>query len=131
MRPTRDLQPDCWRYDLPNGWHVLAGRTDRDNELLSLKLAAPGDLWFHVRGQPGSHVLLRGPEGEEADRETVRAAASVAAWHSKARKAGKVPVSCTKACHVTKARGAPAGTVHIKREKVIQVRPGLPDPGSG
>ena len=52
-------QPDCWRYELPGGFEALAGKTDADNDLLSLRVAAPNDLWFHVHGLPGSHVVLR------------------------------------------------------------------------
>src|SRR5687767_11248107 len=45
-------------YTLPGGWQVLAGRTDADNDRLSLSIAGPNDWWFHIRGLPGSHVLL-------------------------------------------------------------------------
>ncbi len=114
-------------YTLPGGWQVLAGRTDRDNELLSLGLARPNDWWFHVRGLPGSHVVLRVPAGEEPDRETVKAAAAVAAWHCKKREARQVAVTATRARYVSKARGAPPGTVRVRRETVLKVRPALPD----
>jgi predicted ribosome quality control (RQC) complex YloA/Tae2 family protein len=115
-------------YDLPGGWTVLAGRTDEDNERLSIKLADPRDWWFHVRGMPGSHVLLKySPEQpEEPGPQTLKAAAAIAAYHSKARAGGIVAVSCTRACNVSKPRGAPAGTVSIRKEKVLKVRPALP-----
>jgi predicted ribosome quality control (RQC) complex YloA/Tae2 family protein len=71
-------------------------------------------------------VILRGPEGEKADSALIKTVAAIAAWHSKARNAGTVPVSCTEAKHVSKPRGAKPGTVHIKREKTIKVRPALP-----
>ncbi|HOX25438.1 MAG TPA: NFACT RNA binding domain-containing protein [Candidatus Krumholzibacteria bacterium] len=116
-----------FRYTLPGGWVVLAGRTDRDNDLLSLKLARPNDWWFHVKGLPGSHVVLQVPSGEEPDRDTVRAAAAVAAWHSRKRAARSVAVTATRARYVTKPRGAPPGTVSIRRETVLQVKPGLPE----
>jgi len=119
-------EPDVWKYDLADGWEALAGRTDADNDRLSLKIAAANDLWFHVHGLPGSHVVLRGPEGEAANNDLIKAAAAIAAWHSKARTAGIVPVSCTEAKNVSKPRGAKPGTVHIKREKTIKVRPALP-----
>lgn len=121
-----EIQPDCWEYDLPGGFEVLAGKTDADNDILSLKTAKANDLWFHVRGLPGSHVILRHPGGEKPDTATVKAAAAIAAWHSKARNAGTVPVSCTAAKHVGKPRGAKPGSVGIKREKTIKVRPVLP-----
>ena len=113
-------------YDLPGGWKVLVGRTDADNDHLSLKVAGSDDWWFHVRGLPGSHVILQGPEAEEADRGTLERAASIAAYYSKAREAGVVPVSCTRARYVTKPRGAKPGTVNIRKESVLKVRPGIP-----
>jgi predicted ribosome quality control (RQC) complex YloA/Tae2 family protein len=123
----RIIEPDVWKYALAGGWEALAGKTDADNDLLSLKTARANDLWFHVHGLPGSHVVLRGPEGETATAELIKAAAAIAAWHSKARNAGIVPVSCTEAKNVSKPRGAKPGTVHIKREKTIKVRPALPE----
>jgi predicted ribosome quality control (RQC) complex YloA/Tae2 family protein len=121
------IQPDTWKYELPGGFEALAGKTDADNDLLSLKIAAPGDLWFHVRGLPGSHVILRHPDGNKPDNTTVRQTASIAAWHSKARNAGNVPVCYTEAKHVGKPRGAKPGSVSIKREKIVKVRPALPE----
>ena len=115
-----------WSYPLRDGWIALAGKTDEDNECLSLKVARANDTWFHARGLPGSHVVLQGPEGEEPDRDLLKQAAVIAAYHSKARNGGVVPVSCTKAQNVSKPRGAKAGTVQIRKETTIKVRPGLP-----
>ena len=115
-------------YTLPGGFKVLAGRTEADNDHLSLRVARPTDWWFHVRGMPGSHVILRGPPGNEADRETLKRAAAIAAYHSKARKGGVVAVSCTRARYVQKPRDAKAGTVQIRKEVVLKVRPALTAP---
>jgi predicted ribosome quality control (RQC) complex YloA/Tae2 family protein len=112
-------------YVLPGGWKVLAGRTDADNEHLSLRVARPDDWWFHVRGMPGSHVVLQGPPGEEPDSPMLKRAAAIAAYHSKARQAGEVAVSCTRARYVTKARDTKTGTVQIRKETVFKVRPTL------
>jgi predicted ribosome quality control (RQC) complex YloA/Tae2 family protein len=125
MRPP---PPKLHRYLLPGGWLVLAGRTEADNERLSLKIAKPDDWWFHVRGMPGSHVVLRARDGEEPDRATLKRAAAIAAFHSKAREGGLVAVSCTRARFVSKPRGAPQGTVSIRKETVFQVRPEPGDP---
>jgi predicted ribosome quality control (RQC) complex YloA/Tae2 family protein len=110
-------------YTLPGHWKALVGRTDADNDELSLTVARPDDWWFHVRGVPGGHVVLQGPPGEEPDRNTLKCAAAIAAYHSKARKAGLVAVSCTRARYVTKPRDAKPGTVHIRKEVVLKVRP--------
>ncbi len=121
-----DIQPDYWSYALEGGFEAWAGKTDADNDLLSLKIARPNELWFHVRGQPGSHVILRHPDGARPDNAVIKQAASVAAWHSKERNAGVVPVCYTEAKHVGKPRGARPGSVSIKREKIVKVRPELP-----
>lgn len=110
-------------YRLPGDWRVLAGRTDTANEYLSLELAGQRDLWFHIRGMPGGHVLLRVPEGAKPDRATEELAASIAAFHSRARSAGTVAVSCTEGRHVSKPAGSRPGTVSISKERVLKVRP--------
>lgn len=113
-------------HELPGGWTVLCGKTDADNDYVSLKLAKPDDFWFHVRGMPGSHVILRHEDKKEPDREMLKKAAAVAAYYSKARHGGVVTVSSTKARFVTKPRGAKPGLVHIRKESTLKVRPALP-----
>jgi predicted ribosome quality control (RQC) complex YloA/Tae2 family protein len=127
-RSAPDRRPAFFEYPLAEGWTALAGRTDEDNDRLSLKVARPDDWWFHVRGMPGSHVILQGPPGEEPDRELLKRAAAIAAYHSKAREGGVVAVSCTRARHVKKPRGAKPGTVEIRKESVLKVRPSIGDP---
>lgn len=117
----------AWEYTISGKWTVLAGKTDADNDRLSLKEARPNDWWFHVRGMPGSHVLLKALPDEEPGKDILKAAAAVAAYHSKARTGGVTPVACTKAAFVTKPRGAKPGTVQIRKETILKVRPGLPD----
>jgi predicted ribosome quality control (RQC) complex YloA/Tae2 family protein len=119
-------EPRLLQYVLAEGWTALVGRTDADNDALSLEVARPDDWWFHVRGMPGSHVVLQGPAGEEAGRDLLKRAAAIAAWHSKAREGGLVAVSGTRARYVTKPRGARAGTVQIRKEELFKVRPVLP-----
>jgi predicted ribosome quality control (RQC) complex YloA/Tae2 family protein len=122
------VAPKVYEYPLAEGWVVLAGKTDLDNDLLSLKTAGPNDWWFHVRGMPGSHVILVGNRDEEPSRELLRQAAAIAAYHSKARDGGTVPVSATLARYVSKSRGAKPGAVTIRKEVVLKVRPGIPKP---
>src|SRR5262249_33738977 len=121
--PTRPDHLRLVEYLLPSGWKVLVGRTDADNDYLSLTLARPDDWWFHVRGVPGGHVILQGTPGEEPDRETLKRAAAIAAYHSKARRAGLVAGSCTRARYVPKPRHAKLGTAQIRKEVVVRVRP--------
>jgi len=123
------IEPKCWRYDAGDGWTVFAGKTDEDNDLLSLRFALPDDYWFHVNTLPGSHVLLRAPEGFEgsAPKEKLLFAAGIALWHSKARNAGQTPVCCTRARFVSKPRHAKPGLVTVSHEKIIKARPLQPE----
>lgn len=110
-------------YQLPGDWTLLVGGSAADNDYLSIELAQPDDWWFHADGVPGAHVLLRARAEQEPPRETLEQAAAVAAYHSKARNAGTVPVHCTRARYVSKAGGADAGTVEVARGTTLKVRP--------
>ncbi|WP_437815461.1 NFACT RNA binding domain-containing protein [Sorangium sp. So ce1078] len=123
-RPYRTLAID--------GFEVLVGRGDEDNDALTFEVAEPHDLWLHVAGgTPGSHVIVRNPERVEVPREVVERAAAAAAWYSKARGAAKVEVHVCRAADVSKPRGAPAGLVQLARWKSVRVRPEIPgrEPG--
>ena len=113
-----------WRFRTVEGWDVLIGRSSEGNDHLTLHLARPEDYWFHAHGCPGSHVVLRRGKGvNEPSKATLEEVASWAAFHSKARTAGKVPVNYTQKKYVRKPRGAKAGLVYIEREKTLMVRP--------
>jgi predicted ribosome quality control (RQC) complex YloA/Tae2 family protein len=117
-----------WAYELADGWQVLAGRSEADNDLLSTRLAAPEDWWFHARDLPGSHVLLRARPDLEPNRDVRKQAASIAAYHSKGRAGGMIGVSCVRGRDVKKPRGAKPGLVQIRNETVLRVRPAVPHP---
>ena len=64
------------RFVAPDGAVVLVGRTARDNDILTFKLASQNDFWLHVAGETGSHVVVRNPEGwSRLPRHTLRFAA--------------------------------------------------------
>lgn len=113
-----------WRYKTSEGWDVLIGRSSEGNDHLTVHMARPEDYWFHAHGCPGSHVVLRRGKGpNEPSKSTLEEVAAWAAFHSKARTAGKVPVNYTQKKYVRKPRGAKAGLVYIEREKTLLVRP--------
>lgn len=115
-KPYRTL-----RFD---GYEVLVGRGDEDNDHLTFRVAEPRDLWLHVAGgTPGSHVVVRNPEGGEVPREVVERAAAAAAWYSKARAAQRVEVHVCRVADVSKPRGAPTGMVKLARWKSVKVKP--------
>jgi predicted ribosome quality control (RQC) complex YloA/Tae2 family protein len=117
------FKPRIIQYELPGGWTLLVGATAADNDVLSTAIAEPEDWWFHVEGVAGSHVILRAKPDEEPSRETLRQAAAVAAYHSKARNAGTVSVYYTRARYVRKPRGVQAGTVEVSRGTILKVKP--------
>jgi predicted ribosome quality control (RQC) complex YloA/Tae2 family protein len=116
-----------YRTLLVEGYEVLVGRGDDDNDHLTFDVAEPRDLWLHVAGgTPGSHVVVRNPTGAEVPRTVVEVAAAAAAWYSKARGAPKVEVHVCRASDVTKPRGAPAGLVELRRFEKVRVKPAIP-----
>jgi predicted ribosome quality control (RQC) complex YloA/Tae2 family protein len=115
------------RYVVAGDWTVLVGRSARENDVLTHRYAAPGDLWFHARQAQGSHVVLRRVKKKaQVPKEAIIQAAAIAAYHSKARTSKHVPVSYTEKRYVKKVRNAPPGTAAMLREKVIFVTPTLP-----
>ena len=112
------------QYVAPSGKIVLCGRNSRGNEAVSLHLSQPQDVWFHVRGAPGSHVVLRQQPGAIASDEDMQFAADLAAFHSKVRNDGKVQVSYTSPKNVRKPSGVSRlGMVTITKEEVMIGRP--------
>ena len=107
------------------GFAILVGRGDEENDLLTFDVADPDDLWLHVAGgTAGSHVVIRNPERlAELPRSVVERAAALAAWHSKARRAGKVDVHVCRVRDVSKPRGMPPGKVLLARFDRVRVRP--------
>jgi predicted ribosome quality control (RQC) complex YloA/Tae2 family protein len=108
-----------------DGFEVLVGKGDAENDALTFGVAEPRDFWLHVSGPAGSHVIVRNPEGlDELPRAVLQRAAELAAWHSKARGSrGKVEVHVCRVADVSKTRGAPPGEVLIRRWTAVKVYP--------
>lgn len=108
-----------------DGFEVLVGRSARDNDELTFRVASPRDIWLHAAGHAGSHVVIRMPEdGRDVPKSVIEQAAAWAAWHSKARNArGKVDVHHCRAADVRKPRGAAAGSVELRRYETVRVYP--------
>lgn len=105
-----------------SGFTILVGRNNKQNDRLTLKQADKNDLWFHAKYIPGSHTVII-TNGKEPDDETILFAAELAAAHSKASEAGKVPVDYTKIRYVSKPQGSKPGTVIYKNQKTLFVEP--------
>lgn len=111
------------RYRSSDGLEILVGKNNRQNDLLTMKLARPEDWWFHTRNIPGSHVLVRAT-GDLPER-TREEAALLAAYFSQARESSKVPVIYTQRRFLKKPTGAKPGFVLYEREKTVFVTPDL------
>ncbi len=114
-------------YRSSDGVDILVGRTARDNDHLTFRVAAQNDFWLHVAATPGSHVVLRNPEGRDRpSRASLEEAAALCAFYSKSRNGGRVAVHWTQRRNVGKERGAPAGQVTLARYQSITVAPAIP-----
>jgi predicted ribosome quality control (RQC) complex YloA/Tae2 family protein len=113
------------------GFEILVGKGDAENDRLTFGVAEPRDFWLHVAGPAGSHVIVRNPlELHELPRPVLERAAQLAAWHSKARGAkGKIEVHVCRVADVRKPRGFAPGQVQLKRWDSMKVYPkGLDEP---
>lgn len=116
------------KFVLNEKYEVWVGKDSVSNDLLTTKYSAPNDLWFHVRGASGSHTVLKiSNKKEEPGKEIITKAASIAAYYSKARNASNVPVAYCEKKYVKKKKGFKSGSVVMEREKIVFVKPQLPE----
>ncbi len=109
-KPQR-LKPQApHRFVSDDGLEILVGRSNLQNDELSLRLARRTDYWLHTQKVHGSHVIVRCEDRPPPER-TLEQAASLAVYFSQGREAGKLPVDCTMARHVHKPSGALPGKV--------------------
>jgi predicted ribosome quality control (RQC) complex YloA/Tae2 family protein len=122
-KPTLTL-PGLRRYLSSDGYEVLVGRTARDNDQLTFKVARPNDLWLHAGDYPGSHVIVRNASRTEIPQRTIIEAAQLAAKFSQASKDSKVAIHYTRRKFLSKPKGAAPGLVRLSTFKTITVEPG-------
>lgn len=108
------------------GFKILVGRNNLQNDSLTLKTAQKNDLWFHTKGIHGSHVILC-TGGAEPPNAAVLKAAELAAYYSKARQSGSVPVDYTPVKYVKKPAGAKPGMVIYSTNKTLFITPEKPE----
>lgn len=111
------------RYRSSDGYELLVGRTDRDNDALTFRLAKSFDLWFHAADYPGSHVVLRNPQRRPVPARAITEAAQLAAKFSQARADGRVAVNYCERKFVTKPKGCAPGQVRLSSFKTVLVEP--------
>ena len=109
-------------YQSVEGYRILVGKNNRQNDYLTTKFASKNDLWFHTKNIPGSHVLVLS-NGAEVSDETILFAARLAAENSKASSSSNVAVDYTQVKNVKKPSGAKAGMVIYTTNKTVFVTP--------
>jgi len=108
------------RFTASDGSVILVGRSARDNDALTFRVASGRDLFLHARDVPGSHVILR-TAGRAPSHEALVDAATLAAWNSQARSEALVDVLWTERKHVRKVPGV-AGRVSTADARTLAVR---------
>lgn len=116
--------PGVRRYRSSDGYEILVGRADRDNDHLTFRVAKSFDLWFHAADYPGSHVVLRNPQRKPVPPRAITEAAQLAAKFSQARTNAKVAVNYCERKFVSKMKGFAPGQVRLSSFKTILVEPG-------
>ena len=111
------------RYRSSDGYEILVGRTDRDNDHLTFRIAKSYDLWFHTADYPGSHVVLRNPSRKDVPMRAIIEAAQLAAKFSQAKGGAKVAVNYCERKFVTKMKGFAPGQVRLSSFKTVMVEP--------
>ncbi|KIR01703.1 Fibronectin/fibrinogen-binding protein [Lachnospiraceae bacterium TWA4] len=99
-----------FHYISSDGFHIYVGKNNYQNDELTFKVATGNDWWFHAKGMPGSHVIVKS-EGKELPDRVFEEAASLAAYYSSGRKAPKVEVDYIQKKQVKKVAGAKPGFV--------------------
>ena len=111
-----------FHFRTPEGAEIWVGKNNAQNDRLTFHTAQKDDIWLHTKDIPGSHVILRAPDGAPTD-DMLRLAAELAAWFSQARGSSKVPVDYTPCRFVRKPSGAKPGLVIFTNQKTLCVTP--------
>lgn len=113
---------DQLHFRSSEGFEILVGRNNRQNDQLTLKTAKATDIWLHTQGIAGSHVIIR-TEGRQPGEQTLFEAAQLAAFHSKGRSGSGVPVDYVAVKFVKKPAGAKPGMVIFTNNRTLYVTP--------
>ncbi len=118
----KKVQTKIEEYESREGYRILVGKNNIQNDYITTVLASKSDMWFHTKGIHGSHVVVMCGGAPVSD-ETVILAAQLAAYNSRARNSSNVPVDYTPVKYVKKPNGAKAGMVIYTTNKTVFVTP--------
>lgn len=120
QKPPAASQP--LSFVTTDGFRILVGRNNRQNDRLTMKQANNNDIWFHTKNIPGSHTILV-TDGRAPTPAAMEQAAMLAAFHSRSRDSSQVPVDYTEVRYVSKPQGAKPGMVIYVNQKTLYVTP--------
>ncbi len=120
QKPPKELPP--MEFVSSDGFKILVGRNNKQNDKLTLKTAEKTDIWLHTKDIPGSHVIICA-EGNEVPENTITEAAVLAAYHSKGKNSAQVPVDYVEVRFVKKPAGAKPGMVIFTNNRTLYIRP--------
>jgi predicted ribosome quality control (RQC) complex YloA/Tae2 family protein len=124
---SQNVKSKFRQFILYDKYSIFVGKNSKNNDELTTSFAKQNDYWFHARSVSGSHVVLRWDKSYgEIQRILLEKTASLAAFYSKAKTSGLVPVSYTQKKYVIKRKGMEPGKVALFKEKVLIVRPEIP-----
>ena len=109
-------------YTSSDGFRILVGRNNKQNDTLTLRTAAKNDMWLHTKGIHGTHVIICA-DGREISDTAITEAAKIAAAHSKGKDSAQVPVDYTRVKNVSKPSGALPGKVIYVNYNTVYVKP--------
>ena len=119
-RAARKKEP-FRKFTSADGFDILVGKSARENDALTFRVARGNDLWLHADGVGGSHVVVRLPAGKPVPPETLLDAAALAVHFSQARGRGRAQVVWTHVKHLRRIPGAGAGKVALTEQKFVTV----------
>lgn len=122
-KKKKDAPASPLRLTTTDGFSLLLGKNNRQNDYLTCRLAQNKDLWFHTKNIPGSHVVLKFEQDRPFTDEAILEAAACAAYFSKARESAQVPVDYTEIKNVKKPAGAKPGFVIYTTNQTVYVTP--------
>ncbi len=120
-RPSKKLSEPL-KFRSTEGFEILVGRNNRQNDILTLKTAKATDIWLHTKDIAGSHVIIR-TNGQTPSEQTILEAAQLAAFHSKGKSGSGVPVDHVAVKFVKKPAGAKPGMVIFTNNRTLYVTP--------
>ena len=125
-KKQKEISAKPHHYVSSDGFDIYVGRNNIQNDKLTLKFANSHDIWFHTKKIHGSHTVIKLGIDKDVPTSTIKEAAMIAAFYSKARESANVPVDYTEIKNVKKPNGAKPGMVIYDNYNTIYVTPCIP-----